>query len=107
MLTGSGIVVASSSSSSSATIPATAAAVGVPAGEEPGVAAVWADRTEEVLWELVQDVATVAHPHRPLHPELRQGHAVARTPVAVHEPAISGNRERSLTVLTWRLTNWK
>ena len=65
-----------------------------------------ADRTEEVLRELVQEVAAVAHPHRPLHPELRQGHVVARAPVAEHEPAISEIVEGSLraTILSFAPT---
>ena len=73
-----------------ATVPASPVAVRVPAREETGVAAVGADRAHEGLRELVQDVAAVAHPHRPVHSELRQGHVVARAPVAEHEPTISG-----------------
>ena len=87
------VVTAPTSSPTAAAVPAmAAAAVRVSAaGEEPGVAAVGADRTEEVFGVLVEEVAAVAHPHRPFHPELRQGHAVARAPVAKHEPAISEN----------------
>ena len=57
----------------------------------PGVAgAAAADGAHEVLGELVQYVAAVAHPHRPLHAELRQWHGVAGTPVAEHEATIPG-----------------
>ena len=106
MLTGGGIVIVASpapSSAAAATVPASATSERVTAGEEPRVAAVGADWTEEVLRELVQEVAAVAHPHRPLHPELRQGHAVARAPVAEHESAISEILEGSLkaTILSF------
>ena len=90
VVTRSGVV---APSAAAAAVPAAAArVVSSTPGKEPGVvgAAAAAAGAHEVLGELVQKVAAVAHPHRPLHAELGQGHGVARTPVAEHEATIPG-----------------
>ena len=88
VVTRSGVV----APSATAAVPAAAGRVVSTPGKEPGVVgAAAAAGAHEVLGVLVQKVAAVAHPHRPLHAELGQGHGVAGTPVAEHEPTISGN----------------